>query len=558
MPPIRITTYDYNLDPYSNLKNNFLADRLAKNRWGNKFKKLYKKHVLLQPPFVGTYSFVEGMKASVDTIDGLESALENATTFRAALKENLKVAKNGEWDIKHALEHSYFAVLLAPTGGAALPVPRGAAKGLRFALCVDGAGRKNAWWHESGVKESRVCTLDSLTNNPTEYKLSLHTDTGNFGHIEGALAPATFQDNALEKYTIENKGDVRFLPDTDARIERLWARMIVYVQEMIEDYAPDYTDAPVSIIVGLGQMLSYLEDKIREIEIQIPLAQTASGRVKDDLEIIDHLGIRETLSEQIKQPHKIKNIWFKLQKEINLPHIPPDFDVKFDHSYQWWEEAQFKGKTVEGKKTTNIYENVKNFQNYCDFYVHEGIVYVRPKQEIWDLPGWKIYWFVNAFLDIEAKAKSKTLLRKIIDFVLLIVVIYLIIVSGNPMWLKILLIGTQVLGYFGLAPPELRLAMAVVSLAYGGFSADFSTMSAMQVFNFAVSNMEQIFGMLETYESIGAKKQLEKESKRENETKSLAQAQDEVMEFIYSTAYDQYDDMYEVMYDYDRLYFRES
>jgi len=558
MPPIKINTYDFNLDVTENLKANFLADRVAKNRWGKKFSRLYKRHdsdlVIDGVDVVGTYDFTAGMRASVSSLSGYEADLLAAQNFRTKMLNDLQVETDGVWSLEGALASSYMSVLIERVEDKFLR-PMVEVRGLHFSLSLEadsGDGRKVSWFHSSGVDEDTVCMLEPLEEEDATYGLHLVSSDGvAYGHYDGGLREGTLHDNVLGLYGVEDTADVHFHADQNDRFADIWPELLVFAKLMVNDKAPETIGERVSVVVGLGQLLDWVDKRIVILEEAIDDLENNEERVGEDLDLIEHLDIGETLYEEIVDPGEIKYIWFKFEKMISPSMVyDPDTEAMVaDQTYVWWEEEQFD----------EIREQVKNFQDYCTVEWREDSLYrytskVYVKKEMLDIAGHKIYWFVAAFLDIEVKVKDPSFFEQLLNFILLIIAIVLTIVSENPMWLKMVLVTTSVLGYMGVLSPEIMLAVAILSFGYGVYSVDFSSLNTMQMFQWAIKNINMIFKMVGMYDAIGIKKEMEAEAKEASEGKSSAELQDEAMTFLYTRAYSQYDEMYELLYDFEPKY----
>ena len=247
-------------------------------------------------------------------------------------------------------------------------------------------------------------------------------------------------------------------------------------------------------------------------------------------------------------PNKISSIWFEFKKEI----FPSPLDEGgVDQSHEWWKETQFD----------EIRENVDNFQDYCIVIWGTGIQgltpspsYVEVNAEIFDHAGHKVYWFVSAFLNVDLNVKSRSFWETLLNIILTVVAIVLIVISKNPVWMKLLLVSTTVMNFAGVLSPEIALAVAVLTFGYGIYNVDISGLSGTEMFRLAIKNVDMIFNMVEMHDAIGLKKEKEAQVEQDNKNKSTAQIQEDAMTFLYSTAYNQYNEMYELLYDFSPKY----
>jgi len=473
--PIKIRSYNTGLSLYENGKSNLMTDRMAKNRWGNLFKKYYSKNKdVTTDGTLGIYNFTEGMRASVMSITIAQNDLDRVNAFLTVFDDKMNIY-NG------LTQTTSTVVVLATSQNAVTGTPVPTIVDVAFTFSADPLDQTYVDW----------------VNNSSELAYYL-----------GFLTEDDVSDTLFQSVVVE-------IPFTE-------------LKEFLDE-----------LVVTLTQSIESLVND--------------TGRVGDDLELISHLGIEQTLFNEISQPQKIQKIWFSFQKEVSTPLISDGAGgVTQDPNYAWWQEEQFQKKTVviEGK-THIIYgiaDAVEDFQNYCIF---EGDI-VRLKEEVFELPGWKVYWFVNTFLTIDVSVRKKSLLRRIFDFVLLIVSIVLTVVSTNPAWLKVVIIATQVGGYFGGVSPRLSLIVAGLTFSYGALNTNFSAMSSLQVFSWAIKNVEQVFKMMQIYESIELREQMLAKAKEANANERLVQQQEEVMEFIYNRSTNQYEEMATVLYHLNR------
>jgi hypothetical protein len=552
MPPIKINTYDFNLSPTENLKANFLADRLAKNRWGNKFKRLYDKHdAATTDGTLGTYDFTAGMRSVVYSLSGYEADLAAAQAFKTKIYNDFEVSDGATWSIGHATAHSYMVVLIEKVQS--FLYTKVETRGMHFSLSLDvdsGDGRKVSWFRSSGVSDATASVLKPLYDTSGTYGLHLVSSDGlPYGHYDGGLRADTTQNTALGLYSVENTSDPRFHADQESRFDDIWAQLLVFAGMMAKYMAPDLVGERASVVIGLGQILDFVERRIVTLQAAIDNLENSQTRTGDDLELIDHLGIADTLHDQITDPGEVERIWLMLEKEIDPPKIAY-FDggsmvVENDPNYEWWLEPQFD----------EIRKYVKNFEDYCTYHQWDIVnPRVTVNKEIFNLAGWKIFWYVSAFLDIDVDMEDPSLWEKLLNFVLFIISIVLIVVSGNPIWLKVILVTTTVMGYLGVLSPEVALVVAVLSFGYGVYSVDFSSLSSMEMFRWAIQNVSMVMDMVSMHEAIGVQKEIEDEARKEAKFKSTAETQEEAMNYIYTDAYSQYDDLYTVLYDFEPKY----
>ncbi len=525
---MRLKQYDFNFGAYENIKSQVVADRLAKNRWGLKFKELYMRHMeTTGNGTIGNYNFTRGMRASVTTITQSQTDLAATTNLKNKLLNGIQVDVGSGFSINGALQNSYASVLIEavqnPFNVSTLPHQK--IIGIHFSLSLaDGT----SWFYSSGTNDSTPCVdYESGTNTGENHN------------------------TILNSRGVEDRTNASFKPNQDALFASMWTEMSDFLGLMVDDFVPAVIGNREAVVVPLSSLLYFLDSRVTVLIQTIDQLTNGVGRIEEDLELINYLGIADTLYQQIDNPSKIGDIWFMFERDITPQMIDNGIGILIpDPNYEWWKEQQFQTRVENGVKIPGIADKVKNFQNYC---VMEGSkVYV--KLELLDTVGYDIYWFVNTFLGIDASAKKTSLLARIFNFVLLIVSISLTAISANPVWLKIALIGTSVMSYSGVLSPELSLFVAALSFGYGLSQVDFSAMNSVQIFSWTINNIEMVGKMLNLYKNIGIQKNVHDKAKEKNKNKNLAQLQDGSMQFIYSRAYSQYDDLYNMLYDFSPQY----
>ena len=486
---IVIHTYDFEKSSYNNLVDNFMAERLSLNRWGKKFAKLYKKHQDASPVpgTIGDYDFTAGMRASVKTLPQAQAELNREVAFN----HNIQNTVNGT-DFPTL---GYFSVFV-------------------------------------------TVVIDSTVLGTTIYRVNGY--------------------NAF--IAVEGDDDT----DSNALFGNIQGELSYFISEYAALKVTGGVGEQRELKVSYAEFMSWLGDRDHVLHKALTDLNNV-GRAKDDLELIKHLQLEDTLSEEISKPSDIETMFFKFKKPLATGHVIDDGNGNkiLDPNYKWWEEEQFQGEWVDkpdkedGTPRTKkawspgIADKVKKFQDYCVVEVVGTKAFVRVKADVFDRPGYKIYHFVTAFLNIKVKAKEKSWFEKLLGFFLLIVGIALTVMTENPIWLKYLLVSTQILNYLGILSPKVSLLVALVSFGYGISNVNFSAMSSMQIFKWAVNNVEMVYKLAGIYESIEVQKDMKEKAKEQDKDKSLAQMQDDTIEFLYTDAYTQYDKLYESMYDFD-------
>ena len=312
-------------------------------------------------------------------------------------------------------------------------------------------------------------------------------------------------------------------------------------ETILEKNLFDFEKYPLSLQVATLEIeTSIIIDYLNGTIVELENYSTDESRANDDLELINHLGLCDSLKNEIDRPHKIKDIWFRFKKDVTPTKLyNNDIFIGYDPAYAWWEEEQF----------AEIAKKVKNFKDYCTFVVGvddgstsgaytDSYVYVNVSFLL--LSGQKIYWLVKTFLDIKVTAK-KNLFVSILGAILFVVAIYLTAISANPAWLKAALIVASIASYSGALSSDAKLALLVVTFAYGAYSADFGNMTTLEMFNWAVENIDLVLGIFQEYK-YGT------EDRDTNKEENDYEEQQRAINFIYNDSYDSYK-IYDEMYD---------
>jgi len=451
---MKLSSYNYNLSAYYNIKSNLMADRMAKNRWGNKFKRLFLRHIESIYTDYPAYNFKEGMKDCTNTDGSTQDRLDEAISFRDSL---------------NSIGEGLFSVKVRNSS------------------------------HRYKIRTVYDITIDSVN----------------------------FSDDSVS-FDIDLKH---------------WLEELILEKNLFDFGEHPIVGSVATLDIDILVVVSYLDETIAELQSYT----TNHSRANDDLELINHLGLCSTLADEISKPHKIKSIYFRFKKEVNPPKLRDDdgIFIGYDETYDWWNEEQFD----------EIRKNVKGFKSYCTFVVgvDDGSTtgaytqsYVYVHATIFNLSGYKIYWFVKAFLDIAVRSK-KNWFSQIFGVLLLVVGIYLTAISANPAWMKVVMIIGAIATYSGALSPKAQLVLMVVMFAYGAYNSNLSAMSNMQIFQWAIKNIEMVLNMVQQYEYI-------QNSNDSEDSGKVHEVQDRAMRFIYSDAYSQYDNFYSVMYDYEPKY----
>ena len=310
---------------------------------------------------------------------------------------------------------------------------------------------------------------------------------------------------------------------------RYWLEELIFEKNLFDFEANPIVGSSVVLEIDISVVIAYINETIVEFESY----SIDNSRANDDLELINHLGMCDVLANNISKPHKIKRIYFRFYKKVSPPAIYKDhIFLGYDPDYEWWKEAQFD----------TIRKKVKNFKDYCTFVVGEDDgstsgaytdSYVYVDSRFLELPGIKIYYFVDAFLDVEVRAK-KNFFKSLFGAILLVVGIYLSAVSANPAWMKIAMIAIAIGSYSGAMSSDVKMVLMVAMFAYGVYSTDFATMSTMEVFQWSIENIDLVLNIVAEY------KYHEDTQKSMDDNYDEQDKQDRVVKFIYNDSYDSY------------------
>lgn len=574
---MRLTTYDFNLDAYDNIKNNILQSKMAKNRWGNKFKKLFLKHD--EMPISGTifgvysvispykYDFTAGMAACVKDSRDFSGDLAEIEAFRSLLRSSMSVNTNGIWGTAGAIKSSFISVVIEKTTSPFFFTRECAVKGYKIALCLDNVqagdtdARRASYLYSWGEDSTKSCTLEPLKNETDTWGLSIYKADGSiYGHYDNQIE--TTHNIIQTTFTVEDQANVLFDANQTSEFTAMHADLMIWLKRMVETSRAYSTlnfgtDNRSVVLIGLGQLLSWIDLRRQAILDLIEIHDTNPDRIDDDLALIEHLGMCENLKDQIENPSDVDNIWIEFKKEYeNITAVwvkenPEDnlSPLIIDPNWQWWMNSEFD----------EIRAEFKDFYLYCDirsstsYTFGFGCIVTIKSDAIENLSGAKVYALVRELINIDVDMDDGGFFEQLLNFVLFVIAIVLTVITENPAWLKIIMLVSVVVSFSG-ALPELQLFLTVITFLAGAYSTSLAAMTSMEVFRWAIQNINMIVKMYNLYEGIGFKEEIEALAKEKNKDKSLAQLQDETLEFIYTTAYSQYDMMYNLMYNYEPNY----
>lgn len=584
--------YDYNQSVYDNVKN----DIIAKTNWGNKFKRYYKKHqeaissakiAAVKTPNAHPFSYIPNEDEPLTSIyefkQGLEYILRNdelptlefeeKTTLISDVKYLCSVydLDSGEWGIERVVSNSYIAVVVTNTTQIDDEDDSCEVDGFRFNLMVDEAveegvdGRYKGRFFEYGIGADESCYLEPMYNEEDTVGLSVYNiDSVEYGHyVENTLSPT--YDTITDMFGVEDLS-IAFretLDDDYADIEeRLFASFKDFALDAgaWDDVDWDANSNKAVFVFSLAQYLEWIELNAAVLGDYIYEYENNRSRLEDDVKLLDHIGIIDELKEEIDVNNRIRYIWISLQRqfeESNPPKVPytvieidpisgEELEVtkyKIDPAWVWWDRDEFAG----------IRRNFHNFYLYCDVYdVGDGKIGVVVNESFLDLPGKKVYDLVSFFIDVDAYIvpKKKKWWQKLLEIVLFVVGVIFVLMSGQPAWLKLILIANSVLEYTGNGNLTFSVIAAVLSLGYNVYSVNFGSLTAAETIKFAVTNINtigKIYGMYDQLGLVDLQKELDK-------FKSSNKTYENAIEYIYTQAYSQYDELYNMLYNFDPKY----
>jgi hypothetical protein len=297
---------------------------------------------------------------------------------------------------------------------------------------------------------------------------------------------------------------------------------------IIQKRLADMSDLFASVDVGVGTFKVFLEEE----KIRLLSWSVENVRAVDDIELLNHLGLCGVLEDEIDKPYKIRKIFLKFLKPIAPPTVAGG---DYDQNYKWWHESQFD----------EIREKIPNFQEF--FYEENSWIFIESS--FLTLSPSKIYEIVSFFMEIHVYAVKHTY-QQIVSVGMLAIAVYLTVISNNPVWLKILLVAGILANSSGSLGSKAKLALTAVMFIYGNSTTTFTSMSGMEMFKWAIGNIDMIMKIVNQYENL----QAQKEAQNVNDTESAhAHTQQYgAMEYMYGGK--QYDHLYNETYNYEIEY----
>ena len=420
--------YNFNLSAYHNLKGNLIATKMAQNRWGSKFKRLYT-------PYKDQYNkfdFTQGMYNCAGT--DVQEKIEEIEFFISKLNVLSKLN-----DGTSATSHSYFSMLCKSDFFIDGKIDNFTISDVKFSLSLsryisEDDNRAISLFFQKNAKENNSRAYLEPINSyfdrqesveANEYqkayysmnKLFLEDKEGNkYGHVDSnaLLKKGTTFSNILNIYGLEQSSNGLFLEKESYLAEF----NMLFDNDEFNKYLKDFVQYSLSwekneptvgnsicIVFGMELILSWFNEKLGSWISY--LRELNRERTGIELELINHLNLCDTLKEEIgNHAGDIASIWFEFKKTVTPPRIPIDGgSFAYDLNYKWWEEEQF----------SEIRKRFKNFHLFFELVIEDAIYtnssnYIIAKDSIWELSGWKIYWIVSALFSIDSRTRKRSFL----------------------------------------------------------------------------------------------------------------------------------------------------
>lgn len=588
---MKFIEYNFNLGVYDNLKN----DILAKTNWGNKFKRYFKRHSQKvsskklaesktpnshpfayvpteEEPKTAVYDFKAGMSYLIRNDELPTYELEAQTSLIDDFKNLCSIEINGAWEFTKTINNSYIALVVQNTTQIDDEDDSCLIDAYRFNLMIDESvseedKRYKGKFFAYNTDDDLPCYLEKLYEDDDNNAGLRVYDTGGaeYGHyIENTLAPT--YNTITDMFGVEDVS-VPFRSTIESDYANIQARLLASFKDFALDAGVwDDIDWVANndkavFVFSAAQYIEWLELNASILGDYIYNYTNNKTRLEDDVKLLKHIGIIDELKEEVDSDKRMKYIWVSLQKQfddIDIPTVSYEEEYTYevagieyigtrtitqiDPQWEWWMLDEF----------TNVRRNYHKFYECCDVFMVSGKLAVVVNDSFLDLTGKRVYDLVTFFCDVDAYIvpKKKKWWEKLLSFVLFVIGIVFTLMSASPAWLKLVIIANSVMEYTGNGSLVLSAITAVLSLGYNLYSVNFSQMSALQTFDFAMSNINtvvKIYGMYSQMGLVNLQNELE-------QLKSSAKTNDEMIEYIYSYAYSQYDDFYNMLYNYNSNY----
>lgn len=550
-------THDFSLSAYENEKQNFIATRSAQNRFGVGFKKFFNRHKSIRGEYA-EYDFTAGLrsifdkKGVQDDIDKADALLSDFTLFATR-------PTGTTYSLDDALLSSYVRMRFTynPDGfGDGFSLIE---YGITISSSLDASAtdkrKKSAYLGELNLSAKKYLRLDPLEDVAETFGVHLfRVDGTEYGHYASALPDTLTSEDIDTTFTTDAyhdknaDGEDIFNPNLQTGFDDFKEEFERYLQEyaLSTEYlnTMSTTDDDV-LLFSLGQLYDYIQDDKAQMQAYISDADT-DARAKDDMDLIELLQLKDSLKKNITKPHKVKTISFRFQKECTMPE-----------NGKWWEAMELEKmkplslmkKSIEKHCDVQLTKNIALGDNEGDLVAPGEKFWIYPKDSFLILPPWQICLFVQTFMDIHTRVKKKWYQKSFFKVLTAIVTVALIVMTENPTWVKILMISTALGSQFGLIGGDLQILITAAMMIYGVATVDFSSMSGLEMFNFAVQNVNMTANIVQVQKQASLTSQFHERQKVIDDY-YLSKKQDEVMRYIYTDSYDEYSTFYNLLYQY--------
>ncbi|MDD5548642.1 MAG: hypothetical protein PHI79_03475 [Sulfurovaceae bacterium] len=587
---MKFIEYNFNISVYDNLKN----DILAKTNWGNKFKRYFKRHSQIvssnklaqskspnshpfayiptdDEPKTAVYDFKAGMSYLIRNDELPTFELETQTSLIDDFNALCSVLIDGQWSNIEVINNSYIALVVENTTQVDDIDDSCIVSSYRLNLMMNASvseedKRYKGRFFAYNTSDDLQCYLEKLyedDNNLSGLKV-YDTNGVEYGHyVENTLAPT--YNTITDMFGVEDLS-VPFRDTIDSDYTNIEPRLL----QSFRDFALDAgvwddidwaaNNNKAVFVFSVAQYIEWLNLNASILGDYIYNYTNNKSRLEDDVKLLRHIGIIDDLKEEVDSDKRMKYIWVSLQKQIDVSLQTISYEEEYvyeiagveytgtrtvtqiDPDWQWWLLDEF----------VFIRRNYHKFYEHCNVFMIDGKLAVVVNDSFLELTGKKVYDLVNFFIDVDAYIipKKKSWWQKLLSFVLFIVGIVFTLMSASPAWLKLVIIANSVMEYTGNGSLVLSAITAVLTLGYNIYNVNFSTMNALETFDFAMSNINtvvKIYGMYSQMGLVNLQNELE-------QLKSSSKSADEMIEYIYSYAYSQYDDFYNLLYNYNSNY----
>ena len=543
--------WDYSRSAYENEKQNIIATRSSQNRFGKKFRRLFNRHKEVNPEGKPVYGFKEGMFALFEKVH-VQEQIDEVTELIDSFDMFATSAAGNTFSLDDTLQSAFVTVRFGVTDADWYTDSNILLRAYEIVVtstldAADDDKRKKSFIiDQNTIGDDYDVLVDPLEDAATEtFGAHLYTADGTeYGHyVDPPLPAGTVSQDLPLLFAVDAAGENN--PDGNPIFKDALQADFDAKRDLFEKYLRDYLQSTqyynetlvlgniltdTVMLLSLGQYLDYIKD-VRDDLIAFHDADPQSERAKDDLEMIRFMRLEKSLEESITKPHKIKAIYFRFQKECTMPD-----------SGVWQEAKELKRVRKVRKLAEHTIVSDPNAPPGAKFTVW-------IKDSFLTLPSWQVALVVQTFMEIKVKVKKKWYQTGIFKLLTTILAIALIIITDNPVWLKVLLVTATVASSAGIGGSGFQTVVAVVAMAYGAYNADFAAMSDMEIFSFAIKNISMSMQIAQMYEQRSIAAQYARRQ-RAIEEYATSRKQEEAMRFIYTDGYDEYSTFYEMLYRY--------